>query len=135
MGELKREPRLRHVRRWGAVYVLVLLFAGSWVGQFAAQLSEFTSEQQQHGVAFAWSDFWPVFLSATFENWQSEWFQLVFQAILLMGAKHLIFRADSVDLERIEKKVDDIRAEMGLAEKPPSDTEAASDERKRQPGR
>ena len=135
MRERKRGTGTEHLRRWGAVYVLVILFAGSWAGQFAAQLSEFTSEQQQHKVGFAWSDFWPVFLSATFENWQSEWFQLVFQAILLMGAKHLIFRADSVDLERIEKKIDDVRAEMGLAEKPPSDIERASDERPRQSGR
>ncbi|ADD42451.1 DUF6766 family protein [Stackebrandtia nassauensis] len=124
-----------HLRRWGAVYVLVILFAGSWVGQFLAQLSEFTSEQRQHGVAFSWGDFASTFMASTFENWQSEWLQLVFQAILLLGAKHLIFRADSEDLERIEKKIDDVRAEMGLAEKPPSDPERASDKRKQQYGR
>jgi uncharacterized membrane protein len=98
-----------HFRRWGAVYLLALLFAGSWVGQFFAQLSEFRSEQRTHGEPFMWSDFWAAFLSATFENWQSEWFQLVFQAILLLGAKHWIFKADARDLERIEAKIDDIR--------------------------
>jgi hypothetical protein len=48
------------------------------------------------------------FFASTFENWQSEWLQLVFQAILLLGAKHLIFKVDAEDLERIEAKVDDI---------------------------
>lgn len=137
MAERARTPNKfkEHLRRWGAVWLLVILFAGSWVGQFFTQMSEFVSEQKQHGVAFMWSDFWPVFLASTFENWQSEWLQLVFQAILLLGAKHLIFRADSEDLERIEKKVDDIRADMGMAEKPSPDFERANDERKRQSGR
>jgi hypothetical protein len=59
---------MKHLRRWGAVY---LLFIGSWLGQFFA---------------------------STFENWQSEWLQLIFQAILLLGAKHWLFRVDAEDL-------------------------------------
>lgn len=35
--------------------------------------------------------------------------QLIFQAILLLGAKHLIFKVDAEDLERIERKIDEIR--------------------------
>jgi hypothetical protein len=75
-----------HLRRWGAVYVLALLFLGSWVGHFFAELAEFRGDQQAHQIAFAWSDYWPVFMASTLENWQSEWLQLVFQAILLLGA-------------------------------------------------
>ncbi|GAB3403289.1 DUF6766 family protein [Flindersiella endophytica] len=104
---------MRHFRRWGAVYVLVLLFLGSWLGQFFTQMVEFTSEQSQHGQEFAWSDFLPSFFASTFENWQSEWFQLVFQAILLLGAKHLLFQADAEDLERIERKLDNVGAAVG----------------------
>jgi hypothetical protein len=130
-----KSPLYEHMRRWGAVYVLVILFAGSWLGQFIVQAIEFTDEQAQFGMSFSWSDYWPNFLASTLENWQSEWLQLVFQAILLMGAKHLIFRTDSKDMERLERKIDDIRAAMGHAEKPPSDTEEASDERPRQSGR
>jgi len=105
---------MRHVRRWGAVYVLGLLFAGSWLGQFVMQLSEFRSEQADHGVSFAWADYWPQFLSSTFENWQSEWLQLIFQAILLLGAKHWLFRVDAEDMERLERKVDAISDRLGL---------------------
>jgi hypothetical protein len=114
---------MRHLRRWGAVYVLVLLFVGSWIGQFFTQMVEFTSDQSEHGQAFAWTDFLPNFFASTFENWQSEWLQLVFQAILLLGAKHLLFQADAEDLERIERKVDDIQAAVGA-----SDNESNKDE-------
>lgn len=85
---------MTHMRRWGAVYVLAILFLGSWAGQAWTMMPEIQDQ--------GWTKFW----SATLENWQSEWFQLVFQAILLMGAKHWIFQVDARDLERIEEKVD-----------------------------
>ncbi|MBQ0927118.1 DUF6766 family protein, partial [Saccharopolyspora endophytica] len=62
----------------------------------------------QHGQTFQWASFLYQFFSATFENWQSEWLQLIFQAILLMGAKHWLFQAEAKDLERIEDKLDDV---------------------------
>lgn len=97
-----------HLRKWGAVYVLLLLFLGSWIGHFFAELSQFRTEQSAHGQPFAWSEYLTAFLASTLENWQSEWLQLVFQAVLLLGAKHLIFRVDAEDMERLEAKVDQI---------------------------
>lgn len=87
-------PARRHLRRWGAAYILAVLFLGSWIGQAVAQKGEIA----EHG--------WSVFWSATFENWQSEWFQLLLQAVMLLGMKHWIFKADAEDLERIEGKLD-----------------------------
>lgn len=55
-----------------------------------------------------WADFWPEFLSSTLENWQSELLQLIFQATLLMGAKHWIFKVEAQDMERLEAKIDKI---------------------------
>lgn len=105
---------MKHFRRWGAVYLLLLLFAGSWLGQFLSQLSQFRSEQQAHQEPFLWSDFWTQFFASSFENWQSEWLQLIFQAILLLGAKHWLFQVDAEDMERLEKKVDGISRQLGL---------------------
>lgn len=87
----------------------MLLFLGSWGAQFVTQLIEYHNTQQQLGQPFLWSGYWPEFLASTFENWQSEWFQLVFQAVLLLGAKHWIFRVDAENSERIESKIDDLR--------------------------
>ncbi len=105
-----------HLRRWGAVYLLALLFLGSWIGQFFTQLSEFRTDQAEHQQPFAWADYLVNFFASTFENWQSEWLQLVFQAVLLLGAKHIIFRVDAEDLERLEAKVD--RISQHLEERP-----------------
>jgi hypothetical protein len=116
---------MRHVRRWGAVYLLLLLFAGSWLGQFFTQLSDFRSEQQVHGQPFMWSEYFTAFFASTFENWQSEWLQLVFQAILLLGAKHWIFKVDAEDMERIEEKIDKIQDRLGLPTPPPDGSESA----------
>jgi hypothetical protein len=102
--------------------VLLVLFLGSWVGHFFAELAEFTADQEQHGQEFAWSDYLPVFTASTLENWQSEWLQLVFQAILLLGAKHLIFKVDAEDQERLEQKIDEIRGRLGIEKEPTSDS-------------
>ncbi|MEU4392554.1 DUF6766 family protein [Kribbella sp. NPDC023855] len=115
--ELEPDPRPNkkpesHARRWGAVYVLAVLFLGSWLGQFFTQLSEFRSDQEEHQQAFQWADYLTNFFASTFENWQSEWLQLVFQAILLLGAKHLIFRVDAEDMERLEAKVDKLNRQL-----------------------
>jgi hypothetical protein len=85
---------MKHLRRWGAVYILVVLFLASWAGQLVAMGPDIAEK--------GWREFW----AATFENWQSEWLQLVFQAVLLLGAKHWLFQVDAEDLERIESKLD-----------------------------
>jgi hypothetical protein len=112
----------RHLRRWGAVWLLVLLFLGSWTGQFFTQLHRFRTEQQTQGEPFTWGEFVHEFLASSFENWQSEWLQLVFQAILLLGAKHWIFQADAEDLERLEAKIDSLNERLdATAPAPPAE--------------
>jgi hypothetical protein len=105
-------------RRWplgrhGLTIVLITLFLVSWVGQFVAQLVEAGNDAREHGSSFAMSDFWPRFLSATFENWQSEFLQL-FTFVLLTA--YLIHRGSAesrdsddeikVALDRIERRLD-----------------------------
>jgi hypothetical protein len=84
------------MKDWGAVYILAVLFFGSWAGQAWAMLPEIQAE--------GWTRFW----SATFENWQSDYLQLIVQAILMLGAKHWLFKAHARDLERIEGKIDQL---------------------------
>ncbi|WP_218061665.1 hypothetical protein [Planobispora rosea] len=47
----------RHLRRWGAAYVLAALFLGSWIGQAVAMQPAIAEE--------GWTAFWAV----TLENW------------------------------------------------------------------
>lgn len=105
--------RLRgHLKRWGAVHIVLLLFAGSLIGQFFTQLSEFRADQGEHYQPFGWADFMMSFGQATLENWQSEFLQLAIQATLLGALGHVMFKAASRDQERLEAKVDRILVEL-----------------------
>lgn len=82
------------------------LFLASWLGQFTFQLIEQRNEAAQHGLSLTWAEFFPAFLSSTFENWQSEFLQLVWQAA---GLALFYFWGSSQSREgddRLEAKVD-----------------------------
>jgi len=97
-----------HFQKWGAVYILFLLFLGSWLGQAISQGIEVANDAKTHGEVFTWSDYWPQFISSTLENWQSEFLQLAFQSILIASVLQFkIFRADiSADKEDVGKIMD-----------------------------
>jgi hypothetical protein len=113
-----------HLKRWGAAYLLFALFLASWIGQFVAMLIEVGNEAREHGESFSMSDFWPQFWSATFENWQSEWLQLFVQAVVLLGMKHLLFKADAQDMEQVQMDLAEIKDHLGI---PPRDADTAQE--------
>jgi hypothetical protein len=67
-----------------------------------------------HGEEFSMAQFWPQFFASTFENWQSEFLQLVWQAVGLA----LLFlwgcsQSKESD-ERIEARIDRLLEEQGV---------------------
>src|SRR5215203_3369976 len=78
-------------------------------------LIEVGNEAQQHGQSFSMSELWPQFWSATFENWQSEWLQLFVQAVVLLGMKHVLFKADAEDMEQVQMDLTEIKEHLGIA--------------------
>ena len=107
--------RHSHLKRWGAVYLLLAFFLASWIGQFISMLIEVGNEAQQHGQSFSMSEFWPQFWSSTFENWQSEWLQLFAQAVILLGMKHVLFKADAEDMEQVHMDLAEIKEHLGIS--------------------
>jgi len=104
----------RFTKAYGFGIVTLGLFLLSWAGQFIAQMITERNDAQQHGESFTWSDFWPQFFSSTFENWQSEFLQLVWQAI---GLALLFLWGSSQSKEsdeRIEAKIDRLLEERGI---------------------
>jgi hypothetical protein len=66
-------------------------------------LIEVWNEARQHGQSFEMSEFLPQCWASTFENWQREWLQLLVQAVVLLGMKHLgIPPRDSVTRQELE---------------------------------
>jgi hypothetical protein len=89
-------PRKPHMQRWGVLYLLAAMFLASWVGQGIAQGPKIAEE--------GWSEFW----SATFENWQSEFLQLFFQALVVVGYAHIFFAKSTEDSEKTHSMLSEI---------------------------
>ncbi len=87
-------------RAYSFAWVTGAMFLVAWVGQFVFQWIEVANESSQHGEVLMLTTFLPQFLSATLENWQSEFLQLVWQA------------AESD--ERLEAKVDELLRQAGV---------------------
>ncbi|SCF10204.1 hypothetical protein GA0070607_5558 [Micromonospora coriariae] len=104
--------------RWPKAYAFALvtgaLFVFSWLGQFVFQLVVESDEASQHGQSFAWSEFLPQFFASTFENWQSEFLQLVWQAAGLALFYYWGSSQSRESDERIEAKLDALLRERNL---------------------
>ncbi|RLK26102.1 hypothetical protein DER29_4121 [Micromonospora sp. M71_S20] len=104
--------------RWPRAYAFALvtgaLFLLSWIAQFVFQATVASDEASQHGRSFAWADFLPQFLAATFENWQSEFLQLIWQAAGLALFYHWGSSQSRESDERIEAKLDALLRERDL---------------------
>ncbi len=109
--------------RWPVAYSFTLvtfaLFLVSWVGQFVFQLAEVRADAAEHGQAFEWAAFWAQYLAATFENWQSEFLQLCWQAAGLALFYHWGSSQSRESDDRVEAKLDALLAANGV--KPPAE--------------
>jgi hypothetical protein len=70
--------------------VLLILFATCLLGQIASGRAVLNQERREHGLApVAWIDYFHhgQFLSATFENWESEFLQMGLYVLLTVGLR------------------------------------------------
>ncbi|WP_416904639.1 DUF6766 family protein [Micromonospora echinospora] len=116
-GSRRNGPPFRKPR-WPRAYAFALvtgaLFVFSWIGQFLFQMTVAGNEARQHGESFAWGEFLPQFLASTFENWQSEFLQLIWQAAGLALFYYWGSSQSRESDERIEAKLDALLRERGL---------------------
>lgn len=104
--------------KWTKAYSFAIvtgaLFLVSWIGQFIFQSIAVANDAKEHGQSFSWGDFWPQFLASTFENWQSEFLQLVWQAA---GLALFYFWGSSQSREgndRMEEKLNTLLRAQGI---------------------
>jgi hypothetical protein len=104
---------------WVTIGFLVVSLIGHWLfGWFA-----FVEEQQQNGAAVAVGSYVIQMLRDTFENWQSEFLQLLWQVVgltllLYVGSPQSKDSEDRSEamLEHIVRKVDPTDSEAFLAD-------------------
>ncbi|HSH31057.1 MAG TPA: DUF6766 family protein [Candidatus Saccharimonadales bacterium] len=114
MASLKQDHERKNTfwRKWTAVFILLAFFLLSWGGQFVTQLEQVKQQSEQHGQQFEMSEFWPEFWSATFENWQSEWLQLLAQALLIGALADYLFRKGNEDHYKTQLMIEELRSEI-----------------------
>jgi hypothetical protein len=113
-GSSERPQRPRFHKAYSFGLVTGAFFLLSWLAQFLFQMVAVRNEAEQHGQPFTWSDFLPQFFSSTFENWQSEFLQLVWQAA---GLALFYFWGSSQSKEsddRLEAKIDALLRERNI---------------------
>jgi hypothetical protein len=99
-------------RRWASAIILLVFFLGSWGGQFVTQLQAEKQQSEQHHEQFQMAEFWPEFWSSTFENWQSEWLQLLTQAIVIAGFAEYLFRKGEEGHYKTQLMIEDLQKEV-----------------------
>jgi hypothetical protein len=110
--EARSKPPFHRAYSFGIVTGALFLF--SWLGQFVFQMVSVRNDAAEHGTAFTWSDFFPQFFSSTFENWQSEFLQLVWQAAGLALFYWWGSSQSREGEERTEAKLDALLRERGI---------------------
>lgn len=99
-------------KNYGLSIALSSLFLASWAAQGYFQWQKFISQAQADEEVVRFQEFIPEFLSATFENWQSEFLQLltfvVLTTYLIHKGSHESKDSDEemkAQLSRIERKL------------------------------
>jgi hypothetical protein len=118
VGRGERDGMRSIWRQRGLGIVLLFMFLAAWAAQGYFGWLEFQAEQMEHGAEaelFGSSGYVSTFLSATMENWQSEFLQLLTFVVL---TSWLVWHGspesrDSDDemkatLDRIERRLEDI---------------------------
>lgn len=100
------------MRRWGALVILAALWLGSsiahyhWGGQVARH------EAEQHGQQYDAGEHRDTWLAETFENYQSEWAQLLLQSLIIVAFANALFAKSKEDEKRLEAMVANIHERM-----------------------
>lgn len=102
----------QHLRKWGVVYASLVLFFLAWAAQFVTQLQVVNQEATQHGEPFEWSQFWSQYLASTFENWQSEFLQIAWQAFAVAALASFWFRKSKEDTEQMKRDLAHIKSTL-----------------------
>jgi hypothetical protein len=99
---------MRHFRRWGVVYIFFIMWMATGVVHYHYLGEKLKAEAEEQGFIYHEPDRKTEWLSDTFENHQSEYAQLFFQTLLVVGFAKVLFQKETEDRERIERKIDEL---------------------------
>jgi hypothetical protein len=95
-------------KRYGYAWITLAFFVFSFFGHWLFGWFAFVSEQQAHGQPILVADYTTEMLRDTFENWQSEFLQLLWQVGGLAFFLFLGSPQSKEESDRTEAKLDAI---------------------------
>ena len=95
-------------KRYGFAWVTLALFLLSFVGHWGFGWLEYVNEQEAHGQPVEVSQYLSVMARGTFENWQSEFLQLIWQVVGLTYLLYVGSPQSKEEDDRLEDKLDAI---------------------------
>jgi hypothetical protein len=95
-------------QKYGYFWITLLLFLFSLVGHWAFGWSAYQKEQEEHSQPAIFAEYSVVAIRDTFENWQSEFLQLIWQVAGLAYLLHVGSPQSKEGDERKEEKIDAI---------------------------
>ena len=99
----------RFLRDYGLSLALAALFLGSWIAHALTGWVAFAADQQSHNQTaqlFGPSGYIWDWLEGTFENWQSEFLQLIWQVVGLAFFLYVGSPTSKENDDRLETKID-----------------------------
>lgn len=93
--------------RYSYIWITLLFFLGSLFLHFLFGWFAYVNEQEAHGAPLEMSDYWVQMLRDMFENWQSEFLQLIWQ---VLGLAYLLYVGSPQSKEGDERKEEKLDA-------------------------
>ena len=93
-------------RKYGFLWITLILFLGSAVGHWCFSWKAYQQEQQEHHQPVVFNEYFIETARDTFENWQSEFLQLIWQVAGLAFLFYVGSPQSKEEGERLEEKVD-----------------------------
>jgi hypothetical protein len=103
---MKKSKRPSFIKKKGFALVTMMLFLISITLHWTFGWRAYKQEQEEHGLKPEWSNFTDEALRDTFENWQSEFLQLIWQVAGLAMLWHVGSPQSKEEDERKEAKID-----------------------------
>ena len=100
-------------KKYGYAWVTLIFFLFSLVLHFIFGWQSFQNEASDHGQVAQWSDFLTEWGRDVFENWQSEFLQLLWQVVGLAYFLYLGSPTSHENDDRLEAKVDALLEPQG----------------------
>ena len=102
--------------KWGYLWVTGFLFLFSLIGHWTFAWFDYAEEARAHGQPIEVSEYLVKTFEATFENWQSEFLQLLWQVAGLMFLFAVGSPQSKEGDERQEEKLDWIMRQLDAAQ-------------------